>query len=153
MNIKEFEEELKKIDKDTSIEHSALKGYTHTVLLDWLTMVRFDINDSSFMGIGDDLTLSDEKTRSIIDLSLKFMQTPVDERLVPRRFYLRHKWLCDARDTVEDNYLRKYAEWFVIGKNINDYMYQSTFTLKEIEEIKKKFDTDLADFEMVEVDE
>ena len=31
--------------------------------------------------------------------------------------------------------------------------YKTTFTLKEIEEIKKKFDTDLADFELVEVKE
>ena len=31
--------------------------------------------------------------------------------------------------------------------------YDLKFTLKEIEEIKEKFDTDLTDFELVEVEE
>lgn len=49
------------------------------------------------------------------------------------------------------NYDTKYNDIY-LSSNEADYV-KTKFTLKEIEEIKKKFDTDLADFEMVEVEE
>lgn len=48
------------------------------------------------------------------------------------------------------SYDDKEMRFGVINFSGNDSL---KFTLKEIEEIKKKFDTDLKDFELVEVEE
>ncbi len=50
------------------------------------------------------------------------------------------------------NYDTKYNDIYLSSNEALDYV-KTKFTLKEIEEIKKKFDTDLADFELVEVED
>lgn len=45
---------------------------------------------------------------------------------------------------------RDNENYYYLDSMYGDSSYQTEFTLKEIEEIKEKFDTDLADFEIVE---
>lgn len=67
-----------------------------------------------------------------------------------KTYYLKHKWISDGRE----QYLKlngRTGRYFLGGFNL--YMlptWQGDFTEKEIEEIKKKFDTTLSDFEMIE---
>ena len=72
------------------------------------------------------ISMSDEcfdKDYRMIKAAMEFAGTPPDEREERKKFYLRHKW------------------------------ENKQFTFKEIEEIKEKYDTDLADFELVEVED
>lgn len=94
----------------------------------------------------------------LFNLLVEYAKTPVDEREEEKKFYfyLRHRWfttefgdkyyLCKCYNSVGDI---KYAI------RISYFMGNETwlFTLKEIEEIKKEFNTNLADFEMIEVEE
>lgn len=59
----------------------------------------------------------------LFDLIVEYARTPIEDREEQKKFYLRPWW--------ENN----------------------QFTLKEIEEIKEKFETDLKDFELIEVEE
>lgn len=67
--------------------------------------------------------MCDEKDFNMIKACMDFSYTHPDYREEGKKFYLKHKW------------------------------EKKQFTFKEIEEIKEKFDTDLADFELVEVED
>lgn len=67
-----------------------------------------------------------------------------------KKFYLRHRWIGNGwwqyLNLLDDGtYFIKDGDLIPRVKN--------TFTRKEIEEIKEKYNTDLSDFEIVEVEE
>lgn len=92
----------------------------------------------------------------LFDLIFEYISTPVDEREEEKKFYLKHKFLCDnSAIRLYDVYLNYRCiddKYFIYNLEQNENI-KTKFTLKEIEEIKKKFNTDLDDFELVEVED
>lgn len=66
--------------------------------------------------------------------------------------YIEWDEVYDGDKTKLFNLLVEYARTPIEDREEEKY-YLVKFTLKEIEEIKKKFDIDLSDFELVEVEE
>ena len=92
-----------------------------------------------------------EKDFNMIKAAVEFAETPLEEREEPKKYYLKHKWI----ETEGYNYLNfeiKDNNYICASQNKSD-LYQTTFTKEEIEEIKRKLNTDLNDFEIVEVEE
>lgn len=88
-------------------------------------------------------------------LCFEYACTPVEDREEKeKRYYLRHKWIktigSDSKTFL--NYYEEEDKFYLYTKDQTHFV-KTTFTEKEIEEIKEKFDTDLADFELVEVEE
>lgn len=93
----------------------------------------------------------DEKDFNMIKAAVEFAETPPEDREEEKKFYLKHRWIKGC------------VIMYLYRNELNGYCYlgdkkcrphrQKRFTLKEIEEIKEKFDTDLKDFEVVEVKE
>lgn len=88
----------------------------------------------------------------LFDLCVEYAKTPIEEREAEKKYYLRLK---------DDFYKISYA---YLTRNIQDGDYfsfgkhelkgaQNKFTQKEIDEIKKKFNTDLSEFKQIEVKE
>ncbi len=89
----------------------------------------------------------------LFDLLVEYARTPIEDREEEKKFYLKHRWM--KPETIFKNYLNHLIdkdEYRLDTKTKNEFI-NTQFTLKEIEEIKEKFDTDLADFELVEVEE
>lgn len=83
-------------------------------------------------------------------LCFEYTSTPVEDREEEKRFYLRHKWLRNN----DFNYLcfdENYQNYTLSTCYSREWKMQ--FTAKEIEKLKEKFNTNLEDFEMVEVEE
>lgn len=101
------------------------------------------------------IDVPDEDKIKLLDLIVEYARTSIEDRLEEeKKFYLKHKWfmtefgdkyyLCKCYNSVGDvSYANR------ISYSIRDEIW--LFTLKEIEEIKETFDTDLSDFELVEV--
>ena len=87
----------------------------------------------------------------VFDLVVEYAKTPVEDRDEEKKFYLRHRLIQTdgcymyLQKTSDDD---KKMSVRVLGFSDNDDI---KFSGKEIEEIKEKFDTDLADFKKVEV--
>lgn len=100
------------------------------------------------------ISMSDEcfdKDYRMIKASIEFAGTDPEDREEEKKFYLEHRYFkCTNGDS---RYFQIYEPdgkpWLNAMYSVMGYKKQ--FTLKEIEEIKIKFDTDLADFELVEV--
>lgn len=89
----------------------------------------------------------------LFDLLVAYAKTPVDEREEEKKFYLRHRWFKPS--PIYKNYLNYWLrndEYWLDYKNESSEI-QTQFTLKEIDEIKEKFNTDLGDFKEIEVEE
>lgn len=95
----------------------------------------------------------DEKDFNMIKAAVEFAETDPEDREEEKKFYLEHRYFkCTNGDSRYFQILESdgtpwlNAMYTVMG-------YKKQFTLKEIEEIKEEFDTDLKDFELVEVKE
>lgn len=89
----------------------------------------------------------------LFDLIIEYAKTPIDERKEDKKFYLKHRYFEIAGGgrgfftTDNDSVLPSLSY-----KRISD-RYIQIFTLKEIEAIKEKYNTNLSDFEMIEVED
>ena len=102
-----------------------------------------------------DINYCDEKDFNMIKAAVEFAETPLEDREEEKKFYLKHRWVTHSvwyLYLYRDKYGRMGVSRFT--EDIEDQelgRIQVKFTLNEIEEIKEKFNTDLADFELVEV--
>lgn len=90
--------------------------------------------------------LCHEIKKGLFDIISKYASTPPDERKEEKKFYLRHRWF--KPDSIYKNYLNHWIghdEYWLDYKNESKEI-KTKFTLKEIDEIKEKFNTDLKDF-------
>lgn len=94
-----------------------------------------------------------DKTK-LFNLLVEYARTPIEDREEEKKFYAKHRHLVDffTYDPVYLNYDARNKKIYVYDKKQTD-LIQTQFTLKEYEEIKKKFNTDLKDFQLVEVEE
>ena len=98
-------------------------------------------------------TFSDSKDLKMFKASIEFAETSIEDREEEKKFYAKHRYLEIAGGGR--GYLTIYNNLGLplLRYKTSDINYNQIFTLKDIEEIKEKFDTDLADFELVEVKE
>lgn len=86
-------------------------------------------------------------------LCFEYANTPVMDREEEKKFLIQHKYLvsksfyplCMVWHKIKDVYRP-------INCRVDNHIYKAQFTLKEVEDIKIKLNTDLADFELVEVE-
>lgn len=88
--------------------------------------------------------------KDLFKLCVDYTSTPIEEREEEKRYYL---FKID-RKFYENEYLNynKYYKHWGLGDDIEDDKYQTKFTCNEIENIKKKFNTELPEFARVVVE-
>lgn len=98
--------------------------------------------------------ISDEDKNKLLSLLIEYSKTPIGDREEEKKFLIKHKYLV-SKAICQVNLARNKEKnvYRVINCKVDNLVYQVQFTLNEIEEIKQKLNTDLADFELVEVEE
>lgn len=87
-------------------------------------------------------------------LCFEYANTPVMDREEEKKFLIKHKYLVSKNLLPVNLAWNKLKDVYrSINLKVDNHIYQAQFTFKEYEEIKKKLNTDLADFELVEVKE
>lgn len=100
-----------------------------------------------------DYILDDDKDK-LLSLIVEFASTPNEDREKEEKFLIQHKYLvsksfypvCMTWHKLKDVYRP-------INCRVDNHIYKTQFTLKEVEDIKIKLNTDLADYELIEVEE
>lgn len=148
MKTKEFIKRVEALGYDTELYPSHITIKTSNIFVaNVYTQSLYEINTRK--NVKFDL----KNKEGLFDLITEYAKTPIEEREESKKYYLKHKWMGHEKlkylelDTQNDEWYlgHKYDTIFVTAKN--------EFTQKEIEEIKEKYNTDLSDFEMIEVDE
>lgn len=143
--------ELKRIAEENNYEFSKELGYfcfkkrNHTNNID----IRGDVENRIWISTG---IICDDEDFNMIKASVKFVETPIDERGEEKKYYLKHRWLRCLGGCALLHESTKFHTFVLMGgfgEVPKDYKMK--FTQKEIDEIKEKYNTDLSDFVMVEV--
>ena len=149
MKTKEFIKRVKELGFEVRIN-----SRTAYILNDKTTIVRVEIDKAFVIDCFYLLnwTLEEEIREKLFDLIVEYAVTPVKAREEEKKFYLKHRYLQSSL-TNSNNILCYSAsdDKLALCNGINFPKYKTYLTLKEIEEIKEKFDTDLVDVELVEV--
>lgn len=107
---------------------------------------------STDSGYWDDI--SDEDKNKLLELIVEFASTPVEDREEEEKFLIQHKYLVSKNLLPVNLAWNKLKDVYrSINLKVDNHIYQAQFTFKEYEEIKKKLNTDLADYELVEVED
>ena len=152
MRTKEFIKRVEELGFKVGIN-----GGTACVLKnDYTTIMRVEVDKTSAADCFylSNRSLEEEIREKLFDLLVEYAKTPIEDREEEKRFLVQHKFLVSVGSNPVN--LVKYKDknnYRVIRCLLDNQFYQARFTLKEVEEIKKKFDTDLKDFELVEVEE
>lgn len=100
-----------------------------------------------------DYILDDDKDK-LLSLIVEFARTPSEDREEEEKFLIQHKYLVSKNLLPVNLVWNKLKDVYrSINLKVDNHIYQAQFTFREYEEIKKKLNTDLADFELVEVEE
>ena len=97
----------------------------------------------------DNIDLPEEY--EMLKKALELAETPLDEREEEKKYYLKHKFI-NSHTAVEYVNL-SITEKVTLDNRREDPDYKTKFTKAEIEKFKEKFNTDLKDFELIEVED
>lgn len=149
MKTKEFVKKVKELGlgvythgRDLDIE----SGYYNYVV------ATIDIKEMYGLSISynDYIALDEDTKKELYKLCIEYAATPVDEREEERKFYLRHKYFQDHIGGKQYFCIRVGGGYPLLKSFPTPHADKYEFTLKEIDEIKEKFDTNLSEFEMVD---
>lgn len=94
----------------------------------------------------------EQKAKELFDICVEYARTPLSERKEEKKYYLRLK---DAFYASAYRYLNFDIDEraYVLHNNLEHKYYKMKFTQKEIDDIKKQYNTDLEEFEQIKVEE
>lgn len=133
MKTNEFIKKLNELGynvKETEHNMIVRKEYTHLAVID-----KENIYGFKYFYHND---------KDLFKLCVDYTSTPIEEREEEKRYYLRKF----NKKFYEGEYLNRdinYNRW-LLGDNIENVNYKTKFTWKEIEKIKKKYNTELCEF-------
>lgn len=96
--------------------------------------------------------ISYSEQKIILSYIMGYAATPVGEREEEKKFYLKHRYFKSGNDALYFTF-ECFHMYSYLQRMPSRYKFMQQFTLKEIEDIKEKYNTDLADFELIEVKE
>ena len=94
--------------------------------------------------------MGEERRALLLDTLYEYARTPVEERENKKKYQLKHRWLDFSKKGYVLGYNSTLGEYLIVTKFFSK-RFKTEFTEKEIDEIKKRFNTTLDGFEMVEV--
>lgn len=162
MNLDEFKRNIEKWGKENNlITTIEVRDYWTEIFIQEkenesrFTIANINNNKTNAFDMSFLVTLNlDEKSRrDLMAIVIGYSDTDPDLRKWQKKYRLRHKWL--GKNTSLIPVLHKEEDGIYLG---TDNLYNAEpskckFTLKEVEELKEKLRTDLADFELVEFGE
>lgn len=150
MRYSEFREYLKGTDFEVNEDSLKIQVNIDDIMYDKISMY-VKISKVACGKIILPFSVEEPEEFELIKKSLELAETPLSEREDEKKYYLKHRFI--------NSYLtRRYVNLFknegiILSDRHEDRIYKTKFTRKEIEELKEKFDTDLKDFEIVEVED
>ncbi len=160
IKTKEFIEKVKKLgfeivcytnpwsNVESNCKYNSIRIYLHDELLvEVWTNCQYAI---STISDGHSCYLYGYDVDELYKVCFEYANTPSEDREEEKKYYLKHKWMRRG----DFNFLYFDKDFKIYGlTSIRFKEAKTEYTEKEIEEIKEKFDTDLKDFEMVEVED
>ena len=150
MKTNEVIKEIEYMDLQAEIRDNYLYIFSGREQIASVNLIRkFEINTNywAFKNL-----LAEDEREKVYVLLTRLAETDPQDREEEKRYYLKHRYLQSSFTNLNDFLSYSASDnKLALSNGINFPKYKTHFTLKEIEEIKEKFNTDLEDFEIIEV--
>lgn len=148
LTTKEFIKEVQELGLKTSEKSDSIliyDGYYQAACVYKNELFSINTSYAAFDNLSEELK---EKLYNLID---KYARTPLDEREEQERFFLKFK----IKTADNCNFLNydKNDDEPTLDNRLETSNFQTRFTQKEINDIRRKFGLTLSDFEQIPVDE
>lgn len=155
MTYEEFKKEIKRIAKTYDLDLYVDREEKNIfVQLAGVTCVAINKSKTYCLDTIYDAfaSLKDSPKYELFVICSELAQTPIPERKIEQKFYIRHRFLHGFDN---ERYLNKsFGDGLIfLSDKYNNKFVQTEFTQNEIEQLKEQFDADLKDFEIIEVEE
>lgn len=118
------------------------------------TIVRVYTNRMYAMNAFTFINIEWKNQDKLFDLIVEYAKTPIPDREEKEiKFCLKHRYFKTVNGDKKFFTIDRRYEYPDLQYKAFGYEFIQEFTLKEIGEIKEKYNTDLSDFEMIEVEE
>ena len=87
----------------------------------------------------------------LLKKAIELAETPLDEREGEKKYYLKYRFI--NKYTAVEHIKRVITGEAILSDRHGDLVLQTKFTKAEIEELKKRFNIDLKDFELIEAED
>ena len=87
----------------------------------------------------------------LLKKAIELAETPLDEREEEKKYYLKYRFI--NKYTVVEHIKRVITGEAILSDRHGDLVLQTKFTKAEIEELKKRFNIDLNDFDFIEAED
>ena len=87
----------------------------------------------------------------LLKKAIELAETPLDEREEEKKYYLKYRFI--NKYTAVEHIKRVITGEAILSDRHGDLVLQTKFTKAEIEELKKRFNIDLNDFELIEAED
>lgn len=148
MKTKEVIKELKKMNLRTQVcdDFLVVINCCGEIVAKVSLKRKFEV-DTNFWTFSDNL-IECEKEKVFVLLT-KLAETDPQDREEEKKYYLKHKWISYTGRQYLNLYINENK--CSIDTKCSFDNIKTQFTLEEINEIKRKFNTNLEDFELIEV--
>ena len=144
MKYKEFREYLKGTDFEIKEDSAKVQ-----VNMNGIVCVR--ISKTACREIIIPFTVAEPEEYEMRKKALELAETPLSEREEEKRCYLKHRFINFYNGLGYINL--SISEEVMLNNRYEDQIFKTKFTKAEREEFKAKFNTDLNDFELIEVED
>lgn len=155
MTYEEFKKEIKRISKTYDLDLYVDREEKNIfVQLAGFTCVAINRSKTYYLDTIYDAfaSLKDSPKYDLFVICCELAQTPILKREQEKRFYIRHKFLYKSTDTRYIN-LDIINGYMILADKNEGLSTRTKFTQEEIDGMKKAYNTDLKDFEIIEVAE
>ena len=144
MKYKEFREYLKGTDFE-------IKEDSAKVQVNMNDIVCVRISKTACREIIIPFTVVEPEEFELIRNALELAKTPLSEREEEKRCYLKYRFI--NKYTAVEHIKRVITGEAILSDRHGDLVLQTKFTKAEIEELKKRFNIDLKDFDFIEAED
>lgn len=155
MTYEEFKEEIKRISDTYDFDLEVMeKGNSIVVGNENLSYALIHKNVPYNMNtILSGLNLQGDSLKyELFVICCELAQTPIPKREQEKKFYIKHKFLHKPTDSGYLN-INLSAGYMMLANTVDTNLIKTKFTRSEIEGLKKTYNTNLEEFEIVEVKE
>lgn len=147
MKTKEF---IKRVE-ELGFEVMVFNNHIHILANNFTISVAY-INRERAINTYKPILIDFKNEDKLFDIMIEYAKTPIEDREEEKKFWIQHKFMVSKNLLPVNLVWNKLKDVYrSINLKVDSHIYQAQFTFKEYEEIKKKLNTDLKDFELVEV--
>ena len=144
MKYSEFREYLKGTDFE-------IKEDSAKVQVNMNDIVCVRISKTACREIIIPFTVAEPEEYEMRKKALELAETPLSEREEEKKYYLKYRFI--NKYTAVEHIKRVITGEAILSDRHGDLVLQTKFTKAEIEELKKRFNIDLNDFELIEAED